>query len=454
MTAVLDRRSVAHHFEPRGAAVDLFKCRAGEVLMAGPAGTGKSRACLEKGHLLALKNPESRGLILRKTQKSLASTGLVTYRQKVAKEGLRAGVVRYYGGSGSEPAGFRYSNGSFIATGGLDDPDKIMSSEYDWIYIQEATDVTEGDWEACTSRLRNGVISFQQLLADCNPGPETHWLNRRCQAGRTVMLHSRHEDNPVYFDDTGAITPAGEAYIHGVLDKLTGVRYLRLRKGIWAAAEGLVYDDWDPAVHLVDRLPDGSETWRRWWGIDFGYSNPFVLQCWAEDPDGRLWLYREIYMTRRLVEDHVATIKAIVCPDGEWIEPKPQAIVCDHNAEDRATFERHMGRPTVAARKAPTAAQKQLVALQETQTRLKPAGDGRPRLFVVRDSLVERDQALVDAKLPTCFAEEITGYVWPSDVKPEAREHPVKENDHAMDTARYVVGRVDLGKSKYVRWVA
>lgn len=415
--------------------------------------TGKSRAALQKGHLLALANPESRGLILRKTQRSLASTGLVTFRQKVAKEGLRANVLKWFGGSGSEPAGFRYSNGSFIAVGGLDDPDKIMSSEYDWAYIQEATDVSESDWEAVTSRLRNGVISFQQLMADCNPAQATHWLHVRCQAGQTVMLHSRHEDNPVYFDDAGVMTDAGHAYIEGVLDKLTGVRYLRLRKGIWAAAEGLVYEDFDPAVHLVDRLPEGAETWTRYWTIDFGYANPFVLQCFASDPDGRLWLYREIYMSRRLVEDHASTIKKIVAPKGDWLEPKPRAIICDHNAEDRATFERHMGMGTVAARKAPTASQKGLVGLQETQTRLKVEADGKPRLFVVRDCLVERDKVLVDAKLPTCFAEEITGYVWPSGVKPDQREHPVKENDHAMDAARYLVSHVDTGRKHRMRWV-
>lgn len=455
MTAILDRpRSIRHHFEPRGAAIQLLKCRAGEVLMAGPAGTGKSRACLEKVHLLALANPESRALLLRKTQKSLASTGLVTFRQKVAKEGIANGVLKWFGGSTEQPAGYRYANGSFVAVGGLDDPDKIMSSEYDAIYVQEATDVTEDDWEACTSRLRNGVISFQQLMADCNPAQSTHWLNVRCHNGQTVMLHSRHEDNPLYFDDHGVITDAGRQYIEGVLDKLTGVRYLRLRKGIWAAAEGLVYDEFDPATHLVDRLPAGAESWTRWWSIDFGYSNPFVLQCWAEDPDGRLWLYREIYMTRRLVEDHVKTIRKIVCPNGIWNEPKPRAIVCDHNAEDRATFERHMGLMTMPARKAPTAAQKQLVALQETQTRFKPAGDGKPRLLLVRDALVERDQALVDAKLPTCTAEEITGYVWPSGVKPDQREHPVKENDHGCDAMRYIVGQVDLGKTKWMRWVA
>ncbi|MBH1938928.1 terminase, partial [Streptomyces sp. AV19] len=52
-----------HAFEPHGTAREVMHCRAPEVLMSGPAGTGKSRACLEKLHLLALLNPGMRGII-------------------------------------------------------------------------------------------------------------------------------------------------------------------------------------------------------------------------------------------------------------------------------------------------------------------------------------------------------------------------------------------------------
>jgi hypothetical protein len=40
--------------------------------------------------------------------------------------------------------------------GGMDKPTKIMSSEYDFIYVQEAIELTETDWENLTTRLRNG----------------------------------------------------------------------------------------------------------------------------------------------------------------------------------------------------------------------------------------------------------------------------------------------------------
>jgi PBSX family phage terminase large subunit len=435
--------ALRHHYRPRGAAVELFACRAPEVLLSGPAGTGKSRAALEKLHAMMLANPGARGLIVRKTLVSLGSTGLVTWREKVAAESIAAGHVRWFGGSQQEAAAYRYSNGSTVVVGGLDKPQKVMSSEYDVIFVQEAIELTVDDWEALTTRLRNGRISFQQLLADCNPSTPTHWLKQRADRGDTLMLHSRHEDNPVLFREDGTLTEVGADYI-GKLDRLTGVRHARLRHGKWVAAEGLIYEAWDPAVHLVDRFKIPDE-WSRWWSIDFGFTNPTVIQCWAEDPDGRLYLYREIYRTRTLVEDHAKHILRLVAPGGRWVEPRPRAVICDHDAEDRATLERHLGLSTKAASKTVSD------GIQAVQARLRPAGDGKPRLFVLRDSLVERDPELEDAKRPTCTAEEIVGYVWDQSPGKPPKETPVKENDHGMDALRYMVAQRDLGAMPRIR---
>lgn len=437
--------TLAHRYQPRGAAVAVLTDKRSEILVSGPAGTGKSRACLEKLLIVALKYPGMRGLIVRKTLASLSSTALVTWREKVASEALRAGEVWFYGGSSEEPAQYRFKNGSSLVVGGMDKATKIMSSEYDIVYVQEATELITDDWEAITTRLRNGVLPYQQLIADCNPDRPNHWLHERTKVGTTALLHSRHEDNPLLFDEGGALTKVGAAYI-AKLDALTGVRYLRLRKGIWAAAEGLVYEDYDPAVHLIDRFDIPSD-WDRYWVIDFGFANPFVLQWWAEDPDGRLYMYREIYMSQRLVEDHAKDVLNLVRDEkGVWREPKPVAIICDHDAEDRATFTRHTDLPTTPARKTKTK------GIQATQARFKIQKDGKPRIFFMRDSLVRRDQAMVDAGRPTHTVDELTGYVWPTDKTGDKAEEPVKENDHGMDDVRYLVSHRDRGDFK-VRFI-
>jgi phage terminase large subunit len=461
MIAVID-----HRYQPRGACRDLFACRDPEVLLSGPAGTGKSRGCLEKLHLMALVNPGMRGLIVRKTATSLTSTALVTWREQVAKEALETGLVTWFGGSAQEAAAYRYSNGSIIAVGGMDKATRIMSSEYDVAYVQEAIELSENDWEAITTRLRNGRVTFQQIIADTNPDMPTHWLKQRGNSGRTTILESRHEDNPMLFGEDGRLTLRGVDYI-GKLDALSGPRLARLRRGLWVAAEGVIYESYDPAVHLVDRF-EIPESWTRWWSVDFGYTNPFVLQRWAEDPDGRLVLYAEQYMTKRLVEDHAADVlrdvterapgqprvasdtesgqailAAVAAGRRRWTEPRPRSIICDHDAEDRATLERHLGLSTSPAHKSVSD------GIQAVQSRLKASAEVKPRILIMRDSVARRDQSLVDAKRPASTAEEIPGYVWESNTK----ERPLKVDDHGSDAMRYVVAEIDLGGRPNVRWM-
>lgn len=426
-------------YAPRGAARKLLSCRDGEVLIAGPAGTGKSMGALYKMHLAAMKYPNMRGLLVRKTAASLGSTTLDTWRKHVISASIISREVSYYGGSTEEPAQYRYHrNKSVMVIGGMDKPSKIMSSEYDLVFADEGTEFVLPDWEAMTSRLRNNRMPYSQLIAACNPDAEHHWLKQRANSGLTTMMESRHVDNPAYFNADGTMTERGAAYM-ARLDSLTGVRYKRLRLGLWVSAEGMIYEEYDPAIHLIDRF-DIPDDWVRWWSVDFGFTNPMVVQFWAEDGDGRLYLYREIYHTGRLVEDVARQILEIVqYADGEWREPRPRAIICDHDAEDRATLERHLGMSTTAAVKTVSD------GLQAVAVRLRRAGDGKPRLFMLRDSLVRRDPSLSEAGKPTCTPEEITGYVWARgpDGKP-AKEEPEKKDDHGMDTTRYVVAERDL----------
>lgn len=436
-------------FERRGAVRDLFASTDREVLISGAAGTGKSVGALMKLHIAMLQNPGARALIVRKTHVSLTASTLVTFREKVAAEAITAGIMKFYGGSAQQPAAFRYTNGSIAVVGGLDRPARLMSTEYDLTFVDEAIEATAEDIDTLSSRMRNGRMPYQQIIMASNPGAPTHHLKLRVDAGRTTILYSRHEDNPRMY--TGG--PGGEWTEYGAtylarLDALTGVRKERLRYGRWVAAEGLVYESWDPAVHLVDHLPVGSRDWPRFWSVDFGYSNPTVIQMWAQDGDGRLWLYREVYMSKRLVEDHARQVLSLVRnSSGEWREPRPSAIICDHDAEDRATLERHLGMPTTAAHKSISD------GIQAVQSRLKVQPDGRPRLFIVRSALVEKDPILIDNKRPVCTEQEITGYVWPQDVKPDKREAPVKEDDHGMDAMRYMVAHRDLAARMNLRFV-
>jgi hypothetical protein len=81
--------------------------------------------------------------------------------------------------------------------------------------------------------------------------------------------------------------------------------------------------------------------------------------------------------------------------------------------------------------------------IQAVASRLKAQGDGKPRLYFLRDALIERDTDLAARKRPCCFEEEIDSYIWletPSGIK----EEPKKDNDHAQDATRYIVAYFDL----------
>lgn len=266
-------------YSPTGRIRDLWAYKGREVLVAGPAGTGKSRGCLEKIDNEARRYSNMRGLIARKLRTTLTQSALVTFNEKVLPEGA---AERWFHHGDQE---YRYPNGSIIAVAGLDDPEKVKSTEFDMIYVQEATELEENDWGMLLRGLRNGVMPYQQLMADCNPASPEHWLKKRCDAGVCHLIESRHEDNPT-------ITPE---YI-ATLDSLTGYLYQRLRLGLWVAAEGMYFTEWHPDIHLVEPF-DIPLDWPRWTATDYGFAEPFCTLWFARDPDwpNPIYMYRELY---------------------------------------------------------------------------------------------------------------------------------------------------------------
>jgi hypothetical protein len=316
--------TVEYVYRARGGAARLFKCHAPEVLIEGPAGTGKTRCVLEKINWLCEEFAGVRVLIARATRTSMTESVLVTLETKVFWEGHEAMA-------GSEASrenrhAYTYPNGS-------------ASSSARWI-IPIGCSAPSGT--RCTSRSarRSARTRGRSSPARCatagipkgvSGGPQTarraagdragrgdrhrrpgvlHPAHRRLQprsaqplaepaararGSQMVRLRSRHRDNP-------SMT-AGEL---AGLRALTGHRRARLYEGRWAAGEGSVYPEFTDR-HVIAPF-DIPADWPWYVGIDPGYDHPCAILWFTVAPNKCLYVADELYRGGLAVAEHARDI--------------------------------------------------------------------------------------------------------------------------------------------------
>ncbi len=274
-----------------------------ELIVCGPAGTGKTYSLLRFFHCLAADYPGLRILWCRQTRVSLSESVLVTFEEEIlpsdGMEQLASGPTR----RGRHQYRYPHRDGrySVIVLGGLDRPGKVMSTAWDVIYLNEAIEAKEEAWDALGSRLnrpgRKPWLGW--LLGDTNPGVPAHWIKRRAQEGRLTLWDTTHKANPALWAN-GDWTAAGKLY-RARLDTLRGAARARLLDGQWAANEGLVFADVLGCV--VDDVPEYVRSGRSVGGIDFGWSHPFAaLRGYLHDDV--LWVTWERYQSFATLPTH------------------------------------------------------------------------------------------------------------------------------------------------------
>lgn len=418
-------------YQPYGGAAELWLSKRHEAIIIGPAETGKTRGALEKLNALMWKYPKAQAAMVRKVYADMPGTCIQTFEKQVLGNTLSDnGAVQKWGGE--RPQFYEYANGSRIWIGGLDKPGKTLSSERDFIYINQVEDLLLEDFEILLTRAtgRAGNAPYSQVFGDANPTVCSHWMYERQREDKLHLIQSKHRDNPTLYKN-GRLTEQGKITM-SILNGLSGVRRIRLRDGKCASVEGQVYLTWDRNVHYVEPF-DIPESWRRIRVIDFGTTHPFVCGWFAIDEDERMYLYRQIYMTNRTVADHANQIL-------EYDEDIEETI-CDHDAGDRLTLD-SAGIPNIMANKDVA------TGIDKVLERLKIQVDGKARLYIFKDSLVEIDDMLRMAKKPYRVEDEFDNYLWANTQK----EQPVKKDDHGMDMIRYGVMYLDSdsGVSVYV----
>ena len=133
-------------------------------------------------------------------------------------------------------------------------------------------------------------VDGSQIFGNTNPDDPRHWLMvdgiERARpggalAGDWYVEKFLLDDNPVL----------SQAVKDQYRRQYTGLYYKRNILGEWVMAEGMVYEAWDPARHVVNTLP-GIVRWISL-GVDYGTVNPFVGLLLGVGVDGKMYLARE-----------------------------------------------------------------------------------------------------------------------------------------------------------------
>jgi len=276
-----------------GQNLEAYYCKDPEVILAGPADTGKTLMWLARLNALAMKYDNASFVILRQQLTDMHATVLQTFENEVIHDALEMGIVTKYGGKKAQWYDYKKTE-TRIWVAGLDKPGKVLSGQHDIVVFFQAEEGTLAGWEHLLSRTtgRAGNLPWNQTVGDCNPGPPSHWIQRRKKDGLLTFFESRHRDNPAIFDqETGDITERGVNRMDG-LRRLTGSRKQRLFHGLWVAPEGAIYEVFEEARHVVKSFPI-PQLWPRTVGVDpVGAHVAAVWLAW--DPQAQvLNVYRE-----------------------------------------------------------------------------------------------------------------------------------------------------------------
>jgi len=447
--------------EIRGAAKQLFslsqsetqRARGGdlsrkvhEVILHGPGGTGKSRGILtwlwwlmDNYRVLWPEGGDGKSLrilMCRETRVSLTQSGLTTWEDAV----VPAGHPMLEGAGKAQRQSYVHpGTGAELVLAGMDEPTRLFSTDYDIVYIQEATEITENAWESLRRGLRNWALPFQMLVGDCNPDSPRHWIRRRMLDGRTPGWKSEHWDNPRWWgqrDGKWNWTPEGEAY-RDSLSKLSGVRRRRLFLGEWVAAEGAVWEEFSEEQSVVESAPEV-----RWTigSMDWGFTAPGVLQIWGVDGDMRSYCLREHYQTQKQLDWWAETVAT------EYRRHKMQYVVADPSRPDAIKLVNDIlagkGLPRLLReannRRAEQGAD--LGGIDLVRKKLTLQGDGKPSLMWVKGYLHSRDESLHEKGEACCTTEEIPSYVYAKVDDGKRNKERTDPNcaDHGCDALRYM----------------
>lgn len=277
----------------------------------GARGGGKSHAVRTKAVLMALNYPGIRQLIVRRTYPELVNNHINQFR------GLLLNVARY----NDKDKVFKFQNGStinFMYCAKDADLDRLQGVEYDVIYLDEATQLSEHQMKVIGACVRGANDFPKRIYYTMNPGGQGHtyvkriFIDKKYEEGEVPeeysFIQSLVTDNkalmakdPDYIKQLEALPPKlREAWLYGRWDIFEGQFFEEFRDTpdpTKAEEEGLTVDEllqqrrW---THVIEPF-EPPKGWTICRSYDFGYNKPFSCAWWAVDYDGVIYRIMELY---------------------------------------------------------------------------------------------------------------------------------------------------------------
>ena len=209
-----------------------------------------------------------------------------------------------------------------------------------------------------------------------------------------------------------------------------GVFYLRYIRGLWKAAEGLIYTMFtDDNLYTDDQRPVALKSMAvRSIAVDYGTTNPCVfLDIW--DDGQTLWIDREYRWDSRSEEAQRS--------------PNPQRTDSQY-ADDMAEFIGNKPEEQCEIIVDPSAASF-IAELQGRGYYVKPADNEVIDGIRIVSTLLAKRNIRINRKCKGLIGE-MQSYVWDDKAAERGEEKPVKQQDHGPDALRYYC------KTKLPKW--
>ena len=336
---------------PNEKQLRFFRDRHKYVAYGGARGGGKSWAVRINALLMAARYPGIAQVIIRRSYPELYANHIKPFLQMLPRGGYR------YNDTKKE---LTLPNGSRIVfkfCSGEKDLPNFQGTEYDILYIDEATQFTEEQFRVLAACVRGPRADFpKRCYLTCNPGGIGHaWVKRLF-----VDRHFEAGENPDEYSFIQAGVRDNKALMKSQPDYIRQLEALppKLREawldGTWDIRTGQFFEDFhDRPEHYADRqfthviepfeIPDG---WKLYRSFDWGYHRPFSCGWWAVDYDGVVYRILEMYgCTKtpnegvRWTPDKVFTEIARIEHEHRWLRGKHISGVADPAIWDGETGE-------------------------------------------------------------------------------------------------------------------